>query len=167
MMRANLLAAVLLFSPALGLAADLGKGVMVTGSAAVSGLQVLDQEIRDMLTDFRKTEDCFAFEKSLVDDLDAKRASLSAEYKGKIPAEFSNVLWRKTERINKQHPACILQYEDLGKKLVTLQAHLRNIEPKSLNVKRQKAIIDAQNVKYRGMQPSATPLAPKTRPRKN
>lgn len=157
------LAAVVLLLPSPGFA-----GEPVT--AAVSPIenrarQILNQEIAGMMESYAKTEQCFALEASLQADLGKKKAELAAEFKGKIPVVFDDLLWQKGERIGKQHKACFQQYEALGKRFEDLQNSFRTIEPKSLNVKKQKETVDAQKEKFLLMVPTAKPYNKSAKPR--
>ena len=126
-------------------------------AAAARTLKALDAQLRDLAAARAGAEQCFALEASLKGDLARKKAQLSAEFKGKIPASFDDFLWQKNERINKQHKTCFLQYEALGRQLGAMDVAFASIEPKSLGVKRQRAAADQEKQKYLRMVPTAKP----------
>lgn len=126
-------------------------------AAAARTLQGLDAQLRDSGSALGKTEECFALETSLKNDASRKRAELGAEYKGRIPPAFEDLLFQKSERAVKQHKACFAQYEAVGRQLAALDVAFANIEPKSLNVKRQRAAADEQKRKYLLLVPTAKP----------
>lgn len=138
-------------------------------AAASRTLQNLDRMIRELTPVVSKAEQCFALEASLKSDHAKKKAQLTAEYNGKIPAAFNDLLWQKNARIAKQHKVCFQQYEALGGQFAAMDTAFRSIEPKSLNVKRQRTIVDQEKQKYLQMAPTAKPYnkTPKTQAEAN
>lgn len=134
-------------------------------AAAARTLQGLDSMLRETTAALAKTEQCFAEESAMKSELGRKRAQLSAEFNGKIPVAFNDLLWQKSERITRQHKACFIQYEAVGRQLSALDLAFANIEPKSLNVKRQRTAADQEKAKYLRMMPTAKPYnkAPKAK----
>lgn len=126
-------------------------------AGAARTLKALDAQLRDLASSRAATEQCFALEASLKGDLARKKAQLSAEFKGRIPASFDDFLWQKNERINKQHKTCFLQYEALGRQLAAMDTAFATIEPKSLDVKRQRAEAEQEKQKYLRMVATAKP----------
>lgn len=157
------LAAVFILLPSPGFAGD--PVIAAASPIENKARQVLNQEIAGMMESYAKTEQCFALEASLQADLAKKKAALAAEFKGKIPVAFDDLLWQKGERIGKQHKACFQQYEALGRLFEALENSFRTIEPKSLNVKKQKETVDAQNEKFLLMVPTAKPHNKSAKPR--
>lgn len=138
-------------------------------AAANKTLQNLDRMIRELTSALDKTEQCLALEASLKSDHAKKKAQLTAEYNGKIPVAFTDLLWQKSERVAKQHKTCFRQYEALGGQITAMDTAFGTIEPKSLNVKRQRTIVDQEKQKYLLMMPTAKPYnrAPKTKAEAN
>lgn len=124
-------------------------------AAASKTLQNLDRMIRELTPALSKAEQCFALESSLKSDHAKKKAQLTAEYSGKIPVAFTDLLFQKRERVAKQHKVCFQQYEALGGQFEAMDTAFRNIEPKSLNVKRQRATVDQAKQTYLQMAPTA------------
>lgn len=124
-------------------------------AAASRTLQNLDRLSRELTTALSKAEQCFALEASLKSDHAKKKAQLTAEYNGKIPAAFNDLLWQKNERVAKQHKVCFQQYEALGAQFSAMDNAFRSIEPKSLNIKRQRATVDKAKQTYLQMAPTA------------
>lgn len=122
---------------------------------AAKTLQNLDRLLRDARGAMGGAEQCFALESSLKADLARKTAQLNAEFNGKLPVAMTDLLWGKSQRIAKQHKACFLQYEEAGRHLTELDGAFATIEPKSLNVKRQRAAADQEKRKYLQMMPTA------------
>lgn len=162
-MRIQILpAAVLLFASAPGFAADPMPPMPIAAppssdSAGGTSAKRLNQEIAQVKADFEITRQCLDEENDLKADLAKKKAALNAEYKGKIPVAFNDLLWQKTLRINKQHAACFALYDALGKRFEALHLSFRNIEPKNQNVKRQKDEADALKARFLQMVPTAKP----------
>lgn len=115
----------------------------------------LNSEINALKAAFENTRRCFDAENELKSDLDKKKASLSAEFKGKIPVAFNDLLWQKTARLNKQHAACVAQYDDLGQRFTNIHQTFRNIEPKNQDVKRQRDETNALKARFFKMRPTA------------
>ncbi len=126
-------------------------------SAESAALADLNKNMKDTSVLHAKTQACFDLENSLRSDLTRKRAELNAEFHGKTPNEFVEMLSRKQLRLERQHKACAQQYDDLGKAYEALMQWFRGYEPKTLNVKKQKALVDEQKEKYLLMQPTAKP----------
>ncbi|MDD5304073.1 MAG: hypothetical protein PHS14_13310 [Elusimicrobia bacterium] len=172
-------AVVLLLVPALGFAADPMTPTPMPPKSALSSeasktsdspsgakaAQSLNQEIRAVTAAFDKTRQCFELEDSLKADLAGKKASLAAEFKGKMPPAFNDLLWQKTQRVAKQHASCFQQYEELGKMFTALHTSFRTIEPKNQNVKKQKDEVDALKEKYLLMMPTAKPYNKTPKPK--
>lgn len=141
-----------------GRAAPAAQGpTAAEAAAAARTLQALDLMLRDSGSALARNEECFALENSLKTEAARKRAQLTAEYKGRIPPAFEDLLFQKNERAIKQHKACFAQYEALGRQLGDLDVAFANIEPKSLNVKRQRAAADDLKRKYLALMPTAKP----------
>lgn len=162
MTRQLLAAAALILVPALGFAQDAPNppplSVLPSASAVPAGAtppQQLNAALGEVKTAFASTEECFAQEAWLKDDLAKKKAALTSEFKGAIPVAFNDLLWQKTERINKQHASCFQQYDELGKMFTALHDSFRTIEPKNANVKKQKAEADALNARFLRLVPTA------------
>lgn len=117
----------------------------------------LNAEIGALKTAFEGVRQCFDERNALKSDLDRKKAALNAEFKGRIPADFNDLLWQKTARLNKQHALCFAQYDDLGKRFTAIHQSFRTIEPKNQNVKRQKDEVDALKARFLQMAPTAKP----------
>lgn len=169
-MRIQLLpAAVLLFASAPAFPADTMTPTPVTSSPAspaspgssdsseASTPKGLNQEVAAVKAAFETTRRCFEEEAALKTDLNRKKAALNAEFKGKIPADFNDLLWRKTARFNKQHALCFAQYDELGKRFTAIHQSFRTIEPKNQNVKRQKEEVDALKARFLQMLPTDKP----------
>lgn len=167
-MRIQLLpAALLLLAPVAAFAADpmtptpLPSGAASASSASSSPAVPavtpgnLNSEINALKAVFQNTSQCFDDENALKSDLNRKKASLNAEFKGKIPVAFNDLLWQKTSRLNKQHAACVAQYDELGRRFTAIHQTFRTIEPKNQNVKRQKDEVDALKARFLQMQPTA------------
>lgn len=129
----------------------------VEAAAGVRTRQNLDRQIGETMAALAEAEQCVETENSLKGDLAKKKAQLNAEFKGKIPVAFNDLLWAKTQRINKQHAACALQYESVGKLFAALDTAFGTIEPKSLNVSKQRATADAGRQRYLRLLPTARP----------
>lgn len=157
------LTAVVLLLPSPGSAGD--PVIPAASSVENRVRQALNQEIAGMMESYAKTEQCFALEASLQADLVRKKAELAAEFKGKIPVVFDDLLWQKGERIGRQHKACFQQYEALGRLFEDLQNGFRTIEPKSLNIKKQRETVDAQKEKFLLMVPTAKRYNKPAKPR--
>lgn len=142
--------AALLLAPAFAFAAS-------ETPAGNKSVQNLNLEIRGLSAGLDKTRQCFEIEDSFKTDLFKKKAALAAEFKGKIPPSFNDLLWKKTQRISKQHAECFSQYEELGKMFTAVHESFRTIEPKNQNVKKQKDDVDALKEKYLAMMPTAKP----------
>jgi hypothetical protein len=167
-MRIQLLpAVVLLFASVPGFAADTLTPTPITASPSASpsatssdsangtSAKSLAQEIALVKADFETTRQCLDEENALKADLAKKKAALNAEYKGKIPVAFNDLLWQKTLRLNKQHASCFALYDALGKRFEALHMSFRTIEPKNQNVKRQKDEVDALKIRFLQMAPTA------------
>ncbi len=166
-MRIQLLpAALLLLAPIAAFAADpmtptpLPAGGSSTPSAASPSVPAvtagnLNSEINALKAVFENTRQCFDDENALKSDLNKKKAALNAEFKGKIPVAFNDLLWQKTSRLNKQHTSCVAQYDELGRRFTGIHQTFRTIEPKNQNVKRQKDEVDALKARFLQMQPTA------------
>ena len=138
-------------------------------AAASKTLQNLDRLIRELTSSLSKTEQCFALEASLKSDHAKKKAQLTAEYNGKIPAAFTDLLWQKSERIARQHKVCFQQYEALGAQFTAMNTSFGTIEPKSLNIKRHRASVEQAKQTYLQMVPTTKPYnkAPKPKAEEN
>lgn len=132
-----------------------GSKRMTAAESATLG--VLNKAMSDTAALHAKTQQCFDLEETLKTDLARKKAELGAEFHGKIPTEFSELFARKQARLERQHKACAEQYENLGKEYESLMQWFRGYEPKTLNVKKQKAQVDEQKEKFLLMQPTAKP----------
>lgn len=162
MTRQLLAAAAFILVPALGFAQDAPAPppLSVLPSAVPAGTtapQQLNAALGEVKAAFASTEECFAQEAWLKDDLAKKKAALTAEFKGAIPVSFNDLLWQKTQRINKQHASCFQQYDELGKMFTSLHDRFRTIEPKNANVKKQKAEADDLNARFLRLVPTAKP----------
>lgn len=115
----------------------------------------LNSEISALRAAFEDTRRCFEDENALKSDLDKKKASLSAEFKGKIPVAFNDLLWQKTSRLNKRHAACVARYDELGQRFTNIHQTFRNIEPKNQDVKRQRDETNALKARFLQMQRTA------------
>lgn len=151
----NLLVVALLTAPFPGRAAD------VTPPAAAPQLSsteaALNKSIEELRGAFAATQQCFETEASLRADRARKQAQLSAEFKGKIPPVFNDLLWAKTERIARQHQVCVQRHDDLGRQFDSLLPSFQMYAPKGLDVEKQRALVDALWTKYRQMRPPAKP----------
>lgn len=171
MTRQLLAAAALLLVPALGFAQDAPDpaplSVLPSARAVPAGTtapQQLNAALGEVKKAFASTQECFAQEAWLKEDLAKKKAALTAEFKGSIPVAFNDLIWQKTERIGRQHANCSQQHDELGKMFAALHDSFRTIEPKNANVKRQKAEADALNARFLRMLPTAKPYnRPKTK----
>jgi len=114
-----------------------------------------DNAIRELNVSFGKTRECFDSEKSLQKSLAAKRAQLTQEFNGKIPVVFSDYLWRRSQRIDKQRQACLQSYNQLSTEFSQMESMFGGYEPKTLDVSRQRARVDSMKVKFRQMLPPA------------
>ena len=139
-----------LLAPAPGFAAS-------EAAVASKSAQNLNLQIREATAALGATRQCFDEEASLKTDLFKKKAALTAEFKGKIPPSFNDLLWKKTQRISKKHTECFRQYEELGSMLTAIHESFRTIEPKNLDVKKQKAETDALKEKYLLMMTTTKP----------
>lgn len=149
--------------PAAGRAAPAPQPSAPESAAGARTLQRLNSQIGELSAALAKTQECFALEGALKSDLARKKAQLAAEFKGKIPPSFDDLLWKKNDRINKQHKTCFLLYEAAGRQFTAMDASFGSIEPKSLNVKKQRASVDELKRKYLLLMPTAKPYnrAPK------
>jgi hypothetical protein len=136
---------------------DSGNQTSGNRPAAASALAGLNKAMSETAARHAKTEACFELEGSLKAAVDKKRAEINAEFRGKTPDEFIELLSRKQQRFERQHKTCAVLYEQLGKDYEALMLWFRNYEPKSLNVKKQKAMVDEQKEKFLLMQPTAKP----------
>lgn len=164
MTRRLFAAAVLLLVPALGFSQDAPTppplGVLPSPSAVPAGTtapQQLNAALGEVKTAFASTEECFEQEAWLKNDLAKKKAALEAEFKGAVPVAFNDLLWQKTQRINKQHALCFQKYDELGKLFTSLHDRFRTIEPKNANVKKQKTEADALQARFLQLAPTAKP----------
>lgn len=112
-----------------------------------------DQAIGTLSTAFTKTQECFETEKSMQKSLAAKKASLTEEFNGKIPLSYSDYLWRRSQRIEKQRQACLQSYSQLSLSFTEVESMFGSYEPKTLDVSRQRARAEALKVKFRQMLP--------------
>ncbi len=103
-------------------------------AAAISPLAAMNKSIAEMMVAFDKTQQCFELMNSLRADYARKKAELYSEFKGAIPIAFDDLLAQKAARINKQHKACVQQYDAMGLQLESLMMPFRTIDPKSLNI---------------------------------
>jgi len=162
-MRIQLLPAAFLFlAPVAAFAADpmTPTSLPMGSSSSDPSLPVatpgnLNSEINALKAAFENTRQCFDDENALKSDLNKKKAALNAEFKGKIPVAFNDLLWQKTSRINKRHTVCVAQYDELGLRFTSIHQTFRNIEPKNQNVKRQKDEVDGLKARFLQMQPTA------------
>ena len=114
----------------------------------------IERAIGAMNSAFTKTQECFENEKAMQKSLAAKKASLAQEFNGKIPLAFSDYLWRKDQRAKKQRQACLQAYSQLTLTFNDLDALFGSYEPKTLDVSRHRAKVEAYKVKYRQMLPA-------------
>ena len=152
-----LLASVLIVAPILSLAEDPVVPAVAPrklNPAETAAIGALNKAMNETAATHAKTQQCFELNSSLKSELAHKKTELAAEYKGKIPSEFDDLFMQKQLRIERQHKTCAQLYEDLGKQYESLMLWFRNVEPKSLNVKKQKAQMDAQKEKYLKMLPT-------------
>lgn len=120
-------------------------------------IPALNAAIDQMMAAFGRTEECFKAVSALRADHARKKASLTAEFKGKLPVVFDELLWRKASRINQRQEACVHQYDDLGRMFDSLATSFRTIEPKNTNIKKQTDFVTAQRTKYLAMRPTDKP----------
>lgn len=166
-----LLAVVLLAAPVASFAGESSPPPVVEpnvahiAAAGAKTIRALESLIRDVQAESDRTKQCFDLEASLRADLAKKKSQLASEYGAGIPASFNDLLWKKSDRITKQHKTCFLQYEELGRQFAALDATFGTVEPKSLNVKKQRAMVDEEKKKYLLMMPTAKPYnkAPKAK----
>ena len=118
-------------------------------------LAKFDHDIADMMASYAKTQECFETEKALQKGLAEKKAQLAREFGGNIPLPFSDLLWKKKLRIDRQHQACVKSYAQLSMVFNDLDLAFGGYEPKTLNVSKQRARVDAQKIKFRQMMPPA------------
>lgn len=149
-----LLAVLLLAYPLLGHAADASAPAPAARAPGTNSLAALNAGVEQMMAAYAKTTDCLRVAAALRADLDAKRASLSAEFKGAIPIAFDDLLWQKTARINRTHQNCVQQYDALGRQFEALEMAIRVFEPKSTNIKRQTDLVAAQKSKFLALRPT-------------
>lgn len=149
-----LLAVVLLLPPLFGHAADASAPAPAARAPGTNSLAALNSGVEQMMSAYAKTTDCLRVEAALRADLEAKRAALSAEFKGKIPIAFDELLWQKTARINRTHQNCVQQYDALGHQLEALELSIQIFEPKSTNIKRQTDLVAAQKAKFLALRPT-------------
>ena len=133
-------------------AAKASSGLSPTETKVITRFE---HEIAEMTTAFSKTQECFETEKSLQKSLTAKKAELAREFGGAIPLAFSDLLWKKKLRIDRQHQACVQIYSQLGMAFSALDTDFGGYEPKTLDVSRLRAKVDAQKIKYRQLLPPA------------
>jgi hypothetical protein len=163
-----LLAVVLLVAPAAARAADPNPPPPVAAARPASvesrAYIVLNKSIGELTAAFDKTQQCFDLEAALRKDSTAKKAQLTAEFKGAVPIAFNDLLWQKTARLEKQHKECAQQYDEMGKHFAALEQAFASVEPPSLNIKKQRALVAEQKEKFFQMQPTAKPYnkGPKT-----
>jgi hypothetical protein len=143
-----LLAAVLLVAPAAGRAASATPAQSPTQSQRrtvneVNALAALNKSIDDLEGAWGGVNQCYAFEASLKTDLARKKSALAAEFDGKVPHEFDDLLWRRTERIAKQHQACVQQHIDFDKQVVTVAQSFRGFELRNYRTKKQLDKVNA------------------------
>jgi len=166
----SLLAVVLLATPVVSFAGEapppvVEPNVANLAAAGAKTIKTLEALIRDAQDASARTQQCFDLVSSLRADLAKKRSQLTSEFGGKIPASFNDLLWKKSDRIVKQHKTCSLQYEALGRQFADLDATFGSVEPKSLNIKKQRAALDEEKRLYLLMLPTAKPYnkAPKAK----
>lgn len=117
-------------------------------------IEQFEQAIKQLNSQFAPTQDCFETEKSLQKSLAAKKAQLAQEFNGKIPLSFSDYLWRRSQRIDKQRQACLQSYSQLSVAFTEVEGMFGSYEPKTLDVSRQRARVEGMKVKFRGMLPT-------------
>ncbi|MBI5247051.1 MAG: hypothetical protein HY923_07700 [Elusimicrobia bacterium] len=158
----NMLAVCLLVLPLMTRAATPAapKSELTPREAKV--IEQLEQSIKRLNTSYGATQDCLETEKSLQKSLAAKKAELTQEFNGKIPLSFSDYLWRRSQRIDKQHQACLQSYSQLSAAFTESESLLGSYEPKTLDVSRQRARVEALKVRFRVMLP--TPKQGKAKP---
>ncbi len=139
----SLLAVALFVAPGLCRAAETGA------------LASLNKSIVEMTSAYDKTEQCVEREAGFKADLARKKSELAAEFKGQVPNAFTDLLWQKTARINKQHALCVQQSEELARASEAFDLTYRSFEPKTPAVKRQVEALDARKKKLQMMQPAA------------
>lgn len=174
LMIESALAAFLAFSPAPSFAADPifpatpgGTTAPATAAPTVPQTeQTLAREIGDIRAEVGRTADCLELESGFKADLAKKKAGLSAEFKGKIPVSFNDLLWQKSLRINKQHALCFRQYDALGKQFEAMSSAFRDFDLKKPALKKQKELFDEQKAKYMLMLPTDKPHAKASTPNK-
>jgi hypothetical protein len=148
----SLLAAVFLAAPVSGRAADPMPSAPPAQSAAqsqsrtvneVNALASLNKAIDDLEDAWGGVNKCLAFEASLKTDLSRKEAALAAEFNGKVPLEFQDVIYKRTERIVKQHQICVQQHVDFDRQVGAVVQSFHGFELRNYRPKKQLEKVNA------------------------
>ena len=120
--------------------------------ASRSSAQV-EKAYTEMMGAMAKAERCFNAETALTESFARKKRELAAEFGGKIPSSFDDLLWTRTQRLSRQHAECVRSHAEVSRLLDEAYATLRHTVPVSPNYKAQKAKIDVQKDKVQKMLP--------------
>jgi hypothetical protein len=108
------------------------------------------------------TQECFKGEQRLRSDYSGRKAQYLSEFKGTIPLDLIDLLFKKMERIRKVHDTCLQQYKELGKGFEWVMQVYGAVEPKGLNLDKQKDAINALRGRYRSLQSKGPAQAPES-----
>ncbi len=151
----HIVLAAVLTAPVLpAFAAPAPKGPHKLTALELKGLEGLDRQLKDLTAAGDKAQSCFDQEAPFQRDYAGKEAELKKEFNGVVPLAYSDLLWRKKARIDKQHAACVALHVQFGRAAEEMENAFRNIEPKSMDVRRQRSALDAQKDRFKKMMPA-------------
>jgi capsule polysaccharide export protein KpsE/RkpR len=122
----------MIFLPAAALAATLQTG-------AIDNSRSLDKEMNSISQEITDTEACFVRVEAIRNELAAKKAKLSAEFKGSIPVAFAEMISIKSAREVKTKTRCVEKDAALSKRIADLYQTMSTMYPPSPNIKAQRA----------------------------